>query len=63
MVSERFRIDSGVRQGCIMSPWLFNVHINAVMKVKMGMRRRNARFLEKGREKGDYLASCMQMTW
>ena len=23
--SERFRIDSGVRKGCIMSPWLFNV--------------------------------------
>ena len=22
---ERFRKDSGVRQGCIMSPWLFNV--------------------------------------
>ena len=25
--SECFRIDSGVRQGCIMSPWLFNVYI------------------------------------
>ena len=24
-VSERFRIDCGVRQGCIMPPWLFNV--------------------------------------
>ena len=23
--SDCFRIDSGVRQGCIMSPWLFNV--------------------------------------
>ena len=38
--SEQFRIDSSVRQGCIMSPWLFNVYINAVMKeVKMGMGR------------------------
>ena len=37
-VSERFRIDSGVRQGCIMSPWLFNVYMDIVMKkVKMGM--------------------------
>ena len=25
--SDRFRINSGVRQGCIMFPWLFNVHI------------------------------------
>ena len=23
--SELFRIDNGVRQGCIMSPWVFNV--------------------------------------
>ena len=23
-VSERFRIDIGVSQGCIISPWLFN---------------------------------------
>ena len=30
--SEWFRIDSGVRQGCIMSPWLFNVYIDAVTK-------------------------------
>ena len=22
---QRFRIDSGVVQGCIMSPWLFNI--------------------------------------
>ena len=30
--SEWFRIDSGVRQRCIMSPWLFNVHMDAVTK-------------------------------
>ena len=31
----------GVRQGCIMSLWLFNVYIHIVMKeVKMGMGRR-----------------------
>ena len=25
--SERFKIDSGVRQGCIISPWMFNIYI------------------------------------
>ena len=29
--SERFRIDSGVRQGCIMFPWLFNVYMDTVI--------------------------------
>ena len=47
--SEWFRIDSGVRQGCILSPWLFNVYMDAVViGVKMGMGRRGVRFLEDG---------------
>ena len=29
--SECFRIDSGMRQMCIMSLWLFNVYMDAVM--------------------------------
>ena len=49
--SERFRIDSGVRQGCIMNPWFFNVYMDGVMKeVKMGIGRRGMNFLEDGRE-------------
>ena len=53
--SAFFRIDNGVRQGCIMSPWIFNVYMDTVMKeMKMGMGRRE--------EIGDCLASCMQMT-
>ena len=49
--SEQFRIDSWVRQGCIMSPWLFNVFMDAVMEeVKLGMGRRGVRFLEDERE-------------
>ena len=31
-LSEWFDIDSGVRQGCVMSPWLFNVFMDGVMK-------------------------------
>ena len=34
--SERFKIGSGVRQGYIMSPWLFNVYMDAMKEVKMG---------------------------
>ena len=30
--SEEFRIDSGMRQRCIMSPWLFNVYMEGIMK-------------------------------
>ena len=53
---KRFRIDSGVRQDRIMSPWLVNVYIYSVMKeLKMAMERSG--------QSGDYLASCMQMTW
>ena len=49
--SEPFRIDRGVRQGCIMSPWLLIVYMDAMMEVvKMGIRRRGVRFLEDCRE-------------
>ena len=30
--NESFRIDRGVRQVCIVSPWLFNVYMGGVMK-------------------------------
>ena len=39
------------REVCVMSPWVFNVFMDAVMKeVKMGMGRRGVRFHEEGRE-------------
>ena len=48
---ELFRIDSGVRQGCIMLLWLFNVYMDGMMKdVKMGIGRRGVSFLEDRRE-------------
>ena len=50
--SEWFRIDIGVRQRFIMSPWLFIVYMDGVMKeVKMGMGRMG--------EKGYFLASLL----
>ena len=48
--SECFRIHCGARQGCNMSSWLFNVYMDAVMKVKMGIGRRGGRFQEEERE-------------
>ena len=33
-----------------MSLWLFNVYMDGVIKVKMGMGRRRVRFQEEGRE-------------
>ena len=44
------RINSGVRQRCIMSPWFFNVYMDAVMKVKMGKEIWAVRFQEERRE-------------
>ena len=60
--SKQFRIDSMVRQGCIISHWLFNVYMDGVMKeVKMGMERRGMR-LFLGDRRVERLASCMQIT-
>lgn len=30
VLSEWFQITVGVRQGCVMSPWLFNVYMDGV---------------------------------
>ena len=30
------KIESGVRQGCVMSPWLFNLYMDGVMKEMLG---------------------------
>ena len=51
--NKRFRIDSGVRQGCIMFPWMFNVYMDGVMKkVKMG----GVRFLE---DRGEWIPGLL----
>ena len=38
-----------MRRGWIISPWLFEVYIDAVMKVKMGKGRIGVRFMEEER--------------
>ena len=41
-MSEWFPVNVGLRQGCVMSPWLFNVYIDGVV------REMNVRVLGKG---------------
>ena len=61
--TDCFSIDSGVRQVCIVSCWLFNVYMEAVMEeVKMEKGRRERDF-KRREESRDCLPSCMQMTW
>ena len=43
-VSEWFLVTVGLRQGCVMSPWLFNVYMDGVV------REVNVRVLGKGLE-------------
>ena len=43
-VSEWFPVNVGLRQGCVLSPWLFNVYMDGVV------REVNVRVLGKGLE-------------
>ena len=46
-----FRIDNSMSQVHTISPWLFNAHMDAVMKeMKTGMGRIGVKFLEEGKE-------------
>ena len=48
--SKCFRIESCVRQCCVMSPWLFNIYMDAVRKeVKVGIWRMGIMLLEERR--------------
>ena len=57
--SKQFRIYNGVRQGWIMSPCLFNVYMDGVMKeVKDGDRKERSE-LPGGREKMEFAWSLV----
>ena len=43
-VSEWFPVNDGLRQGCVLSPWLFNVYMDGVV------REVNVRVVRKGLE-------------
>src|SRR5678815_1629129 len=49
--SDWFNINSGVRQGCTMSPWRSNLYMDEVMKeLEVGVTRDSVRMMENGGE-------------
>src|SRR5678815_3765702 len=49
--SDWFNINSGVRQRCVTSPWLFNLYMDGVMKeLKVVVEGDDVRMIENGRE-------------
>ncbi len=49
--SEHFEIKVGLRQGCVMSPWLFIIYMDGVMKeVKGNVGEVGVRLYAKGRK-------------
>ncbi len=38
-LSESFKVEVGVRQGCVMSPWLFNIYMDeCIREMKVGVQ-------------------------
>ncbi len=50
-LSESFNVEVGVRQGCVMSPWLFNIYIDGcIREMKVGVWDLGARMNMRGVE-------------
>ncbi len=46
-LGESFSVEVGVRQGCVMSPWLFNIYIDGcVREIKVRVDNTNDSFLQ-----------------
>ncbi len=51
MLSESFNVEVGVRQGCVMSPWLFNIYMDGcIREMKVGVRDLGTRLNMRGVE-------------
>ncbi len=51
VLSESFSVEVGVRQGCVMSPWLFNIYMDGcIREMKVGVRYLGARLNVRGVE-------------
>ena len=51
--SEWFFVKVGVRQCCVMSPWLFNLNMDSVVKeLQVRTLRKGAQLVADGEEKG-----------
>ena len=61
-VSEWFSVKVGLRQGCVLSPWLFNLFMDGVMKeLKANILQRGVKF-GMGKNAGRWVACCLWMT-
>ncbi len=50
-LSESFNVEVGVRQGCMMSPWLFSIYIDGCLReMKVRVRDLGARLNVRGVE-------------
>ncbi len=54
-----FSVEVGVRQGCMMSPWLFNVYMDGcIREMKVGVWDLGARLNVRGVEQPVVARSC-----
>ena len=56
--SEMFHVHKGVRQGCTLPPWLFNMFIDIVAREAKQHFTSGVKLLL-----GNWKSSCLRMTW